>query len=497
MSVFFIRVWVDGDSIVAVRTGEGLIQSTGNYGNATFIDAVAEGAYVDAGTLRPTLTYANNVLSSSLVTLLPAKDVTALLAQSGYDGQAVYNWSDGNQYQWNGAAWGATPLTSQAVGAIANQSFVDNIADAIIPYDNFADDAKTLIEGIQDEIQDYLNGYDGDVQSLTLADMTSLSTDIAGTYASTATLTSNYYTIAGADTAISSAITSFESTFIDDNDLATNAAISTAYYTKAQTDTVVASEITSLSASIAGTYATISTVASIEGDVDGIEAKYGVTIDSNGNVTGFQLLSGSGGSAFNVRADQFAVFNSTGGGGDNPFTVFTSSRTIGGVTYPAGVYIEDAYIDNAAIVDLSVGTLKIGNNAATVSDFDQYNPTLNSGNFISGAGMSTPLNACFAGVFIPANVTADIFLSANFRHGYLSTPTQWGFRIQRAIGASVTSLTTRTGMTATADFPVVTYLTTYSPGSSGATLYIDVDWYGQNSNIELQDATLSLVARYK
>jgi hypothetical protein len=119
MSVFFIRVWIDGDSIVAVRTGQGLITDAGDYGNATFIDAVAEGAYVDAGTLRPTLTYANNVLSSSLVTLLPAKDVTALLAQSGYGGQSVYNWADGNQYQWNGAAWGATPLTSQAVTSIA------------------------------------------------------------------------------------------------------------------------------------------------------------------------------------------------------------------------------------------------------------------------------------------------------------------------------------------------------------------------------------------
>ncbi|HEV8077195.1 MAG TPA: hypothetical protein VGP45_02290, partial [Marinobacter sp.] len=118
MSVFFIRVWVDGDSIVVVRTGEGLITDAGDYGNATFIDAVAEGAYVDAGTLRPTLTYANNVLSSSLVTLLPAKDVTALLAQSGYGGQAVYNWADGNQYQWNGNPWNATPLTSQAVATI-------------------------------------------------------------------------------------------------------------------------------------------------------------------------------------------------------------------------------------------------------------------------------------------------------------------------------------------------------------------------------------------
>jgi len=124
MSVFFIRVWVDGDSIRAVRTGEGPITDAGGYGNATFIDAVAEGAYVDAGTLRPTLTYANNVLSSSLVTLLPAKDVTALLVQSGYGGQAVYNWADGNQYQWNGNPWGATSTSRETIVSVIGEEIV-------------------------------------------------------------------------------------------------------------------------------------------------------------------------------------------------------------------------------------------------------------------------------------------------------------------------------------------------------------------------------------
>lgn len=120
MSVFFIRVWVDGSDIVAVRTGEGQITDAGSYGDATYIDAVAEGAFVDAGTLRPTLSYANNQLSSSLVTLYPAKDVSALLAQAGYTGQSVYNWSDDNLYQWNGNPWGTTSLTRNTVQGIAD-----------------------------------------------------------------------------------------------------------------------------------------------------------------------------------------------------------------------------------------------------------------------------------------------------------------------------------------------------------------------------------------
>ena len=38
MSVFFIRVWVDGSDIVAVSTGEGIITATTAAGSSTFID---------------------------------------------------------------------------------------------------------------------------------------------------------------------------------------------------------------------------------------------------------------------------------------------------------------------------------------------------------------------------------------------------------------------------------------------------------------------------
>ena len=565
MSVFFIRVWVDGDSIVAVSTGQGLITNAGDYGNATFIDAVAEGAYVDAGTLRPTLTYANNVLSSSLVTLLPAKDVTALLAQSGYGGQAVYNWADGNQYQWNGAAWGATPLTSQAVTSISDQSFTENIATAIIPYDNFSQDVKDLFDGIAADIgqlntetatlETDIASIAADLGQLTddtvalEADVTTLQTDYT---ALDGTVTSNVSAISGLETRVTSAegaitasasdITQLQSdlTTAEGNISGNATAISGldtrvtsaegAITASASDITQLQSDLTTAEGNISGNASAISgldvRVTDNEGDIssqasaitslsttvgnnttsvtealtsiDGIEGKYGVTIDNNGSITGFQLLSGVGGSAFNVRADQFAVFNSTGGGGDNPFTIFTSSRTIDGVTYPAGTYIEDAFIDNAAIVTASIGTLKIGNNAATVADFAQYNPTINSALFEPGAGFSTAFSACSGSISIPANQTADIFIAFNLRHGYISEPTQWGYRIQGLLtGGSVQTLTSRTAMVATNDFPVITYLETVSPGATAKSYTVLGQWYGENSNIELQDATLSIVARYK
>lgn len=133
MSFFYIRVWVDGSDIVSVSTGEGPITPTGNRGGATIIDAVGEGDYVDAGTLRPTLTYQNNVLSSSLVTLYPAKDVTSLFANEGFTGQAVYNWTDDNLYQWQGNPWGASSISREVARAVADESFTVNIGADSIP----------------------------------------------------------------------------------------------------------------------------------------------------------------------------------------------------------------------------------------------------------------------------------------------------------------------------------------------------------------------------
>ena len=140
------------------------------------------------------------------------------------------------------------------------------------------------------------------------------------------------------------------------------------------TITAQAASITSLSTTVGDNTATITEAAT---SINGLEAKYGIEIDNNGSITGYQLLSGVGGSAFNVRADQFAVFNADGEGGDNPFTIFTSSRTVGGVVFPAGTYIKNAIIDSAAIVngsitfakikDLTVNEAKIANAAITTA----------------------------------------------------------------------------------------------------------------------------------
>jgi len=168
-----------------------------------------------------------------------------------------------------------------------------------------------------------------------------------------------------------------------------------------------ASQISSLSTTVGNNTTTISQVSQ---SVDGIEGRYGVQIDNNGNISGYQLLSGAGGSAFNVRADQFAVFDSNNNGGDYPFTVFTSSRNIDGVVYPAGTYIRNAFIDEAAIVDLSVDTIKVKNNAITTAAYGSYN---GFNRFWSGS-FSGPFNDNYSTISFAADNGDLLLLEATY-----------------------------------------------------------------------------------
>jgi hypothetical protein len=120
----------------------------------------------------------------------------------------------------------------------------------------------------------------------------------------------------------------------------------------------VASDVTSLTTTVGTNTASITAASS---SINGLEAKYGVEIDNNGSISGFQLLSGAGSpSAFNVRADQFNLFSSSGVSGGTPFSVFTSSRTIDGVTYPAGTYMDDVYVQNSINVTDKLGNIIFG-----------------------------------------------------------------------------------------------------------------------------------------
>lgn len=108
--------------------------------------------------------------------------------------------------------------------------------------------------------------------------------------------------------------------------------------------------------------------------IDGVKAVSTVSVDNNGFISGYglisQLVNGVVQSAFGVNADYFYVGTSNSNK-KKPFMVVTSPQTINGVTYPAGTWIDVALIANATIgtakiADLAVTGAKIAN--ATITD---------------------------------------------------------------------------------------------------------------------------------
>ena len=213
-----------------------------------------------------------------------------------------------------------------------------------------------------------------------------------GNYTTTASLIANYYTKTGADSAIASATSGLASTTYVNNalgDYTTTATLTTNYYTKTATDSAISSAVSTLASTVGNNTAAIQ--ASAE-SIDGLRAQYTVKIDNNGYVTGFGLAStpvdGTPFSEFIVRVDRFSV--GSGNTDAIPFVVTTTTTTLNGVSVPAGVYIDQAYIKNGAISSAKIGnaavdTAQIANAAITNAKINDLDATKINAGFISAA----------------------------------------------------------------------------------------------------------------
>ena len=141
-----------------------------------------------------------------------------------------------------------------------------------------------------------------------------------------------------------------------------NARIAVETTNRISADSALTSSISTLSASVGSNSAAISTEATARASADGLlQAQYTVKVDINGYVSGYGLASTNSGAAptssFIVRADSFAVASPTGPGITPavPFIVRTTPGSINGVAYPAGVYIDSAYI-----LDLTAAIARLG-----------------------------------------------------------------------------------------------------------------------------------------
>lgn len=100
---------------------------------------------------------------------------------------------------------------------------------------------------------------------------------------------------------------------------------------------------------------------------DGLLAQWTLKVDANGRVGGIGLAAevpepGVSTIDFAVRADRFWIAAPSGTDlGVIPFTVLTSPTVISGDTIPAGTYINDAFIRNAAITEAKIKDAAITN----------------------------------------------------------------------------------------------------------------------------------------
>jgi hypothetical protein len=206
-----------------------------------------------------------------------------------------------------------------------------------------------------------------------------------------------------ADTSIASTVTALSAVV---NDTTTGlpkarADIATLQSTSITSSNIAAAVETSLSTSstITGLNTAIATNVS---SINGMQGQYTVKIDNNGYVSGFGLLStannGTVVSDFSIRADSFSITNPAVAGkvgAVTPFSVLSTSETVNGTVYPAGVYMDKAMIK---YLDAS----QINTNGLSIRDV--------SGNIILAAG--NPLD--FANVGGTTKPAANATRGASF-----------------------------------------------------------------------------------
>jgi Domain of unknown function (DUF1983) len=224
--------------------------------------------------------------------------------------------------------------------------------------------------------------------------ITTIQSEVDG---NTAAIQSEATTRANADSALSTQITTLQSSVAGNT-----SAIQTEATTRANADSALSTQINTVQATANGNTTAIQTEATARANADGaLFAQYTVKIDSGGKVAGYGLAStanntGNSSSEFAIRADRFYVAAPAGVGGLSdviPFIVVTAPFVLNGVTVPAGVYIEDAFIRNGSIASAKIGNAAITNAKIADATIDNAKiANLNAGKINAGTLNTARLN---------------------------------------------------------------------------------------------------------
>ena len=197
-------------------------------------------------------------------------------------------------------------------------------------------------------------------------------TDISGLSSSVSSLQAQVTLNDGDITAINTSITSLESqiTNNDDDISGQSTAISSLQSTVNQNGTDItanASAITQITSDVNGVSSSVTQLSSTVADIEGnAAAAYVLQVAAGSNppriggmVIENNASAGTGTVDVTFQTDSFQIVSPNGGFISSPFIVRSSATTLNGVSVPAGVYMQDAFIQNGAITNAKIGNAAI------------------------------------------------------------------------------------------------------------------------------------------
>ena len=162
-----------------------------------------------------------------------------------------------------------------------------------------------------------------------------------------------------------------EDSNVDLSPYATNASLNEFKQTQATQNAATAQKVATLQTTVNSQTASIRNV---EQSVNGVRAIKAVTVDNNGVISGYGLISelqnGRITSRFGINADQFYIGNPNNN--KKLFNVYTSPQIVNGVTVPAGTYLDSAYIQNGSIDIAKISKASINSLSALSANIGHF-----------------------------------------------------------------------------------------------------------------------------
>jgi len=208
------------------------------------------------------------------------------------------------------------------------------------------------------------------------------------------------------------------------------AAIKNEAAVRASADSALASNVTTLQTKVDGN---TNSVQVLSQSVDGIKGKYAVKIDTNGYITGWELIGGATSGSMIIHVDNL-IIGRPGATNQYPFVI----GVVDGVQRISlsNAFIQDGSIKNAKIQDLTVGRIKLASGAlAGLSwGYSSYSSALQSR---TGEGTFTPAGGSVSiATESRGRVLISGFLRIQYWHGSYTAYLKRNGVIVRTMGAT-------------------------------------------------------------